>query len=123
MLSLFVPSSNYAQQSADLNVATAVISKNIVDRQPVEAGNSFSVSVGRLYCYSKITNVQNATQIFHVWYFGDNERARVALNIGPPSWRTYSSKIIQGHETGKWHVKILDASNKLLEDVGFNLTP
>ncbi len=119
----FVPSSIYAQQSDSLNVATAVISKNIADRQPVEPGSSFSVSVGRLFCYSKVTNIQSSSQIYHVWYFGDTERARVALNVNPPNWRTYSSKIIQAHEIGKWHVKILDDANNMLQDIEFDLTP
>ncbi len=123
ILIFFVPSSIYAQQSDNLNVATAVISKNIADRQPVEPGSSFSVSVGKLFCYSKVTNIQSSTQIYHVWYYGDTERARVALNVNPPNWRTYSSKVIQAHEIGKWHVKILDDANNLLRDIEFDLTP
>ncbi len=123
ILIFFVPSSIYAQQSDNLNVATAVISKNIADRQPVEPGSSFSVSVGKLFCYSKVTNIQSSTQIYHVWYYGDTERARVALNVNPPDWRTYSSKIIQAHEIGKWHVKIIDDANNMLQDIEFDLTP
>ncbi len=123
ILIFFVPSSIYAQQSDSLNVATAVISKNIADRQPVEPGSSFSVSVGKLFCYSKVTNIQSSTQIYHVWYYGDTERARVALNVNPPNWRTYSSKVIQAHEIGKWHVKILDDANNMLQDIEFDLTP
>ena len=120
---LVVPYSIHAQQTGNLNVASAVICKNVVDRQPVEPGTSFSASVGRLYCYSKIAAIQNSTKIVHVWYFGDTERARIPLKVNPPSWRTYSSKKIQGHETGKWQVKILDASGNLLEDVVFEITP
>jgi len=122
-LCLLVPNPIQAQQTGNLNVASAVICKNVTDRQPVEPGTSFSASVGRLYCYSKIADIQNSTQIVHVWYFEDTERARLTLGVNPPSWRTYSSKIIQAHETGKWHVKILDASGNLLEDVEFEVTP
>ena len=120
---LVVPNSIHAQQTGNLNVASAVICKNVVDRQPVEPGTSFSASAGRLYCYSKIADIQNSTQIVHVWYFGDTERARIPLKVNPPSWRTYSSKLIQSHETGKWLVKILDASGNSLEDVEFEITP
>ncbi len=120
---LLVPYSIHAQQTGNLNVATAVICKNVADRQPVEPGTSFSASVGRLYCYSKIADIQNSTEIVHVWYFGDTERARKPLGVNPSSWRTYSSKIIQAHEIGKWHVKILDASGNSLEDVEFEITP
>jgi len=120
---LLVSNSIYAQQSGNLNVASAVICKNIVDREPVKSGTSFPTSVGRLYLYSKIADIQNPTQIVHAWYIGDVERARVTLNVNPPAWRTNSSKIIQAHEIGKWHVKILDAAGNLLEDVEFEITP
>ena len=122
-LCLFVPNPTHAQQTGNLNVASAVICKNVADRQPVEPGTSFSASVGRLYCYSKIVDIQNPTQVVHVWYYGDTERARIPLKVAPPSWRTFSSKKIQGHEIGKWQVKILDASGNLLEDVVFEITP
>jgi len=122
-LCLVVPYSLHAQQTGNLSVATAVICKNIDNRQPVEPGRSFSASVGRLYCYSKIADIRNSTKIDHVWYFGDTERARISLGVNPPSWRTYSSKIIQAHEIGKWHVKILDESGNSLEDIEFEITP
>ncbi len=120
---LLVPISIYAQQSGNLKATAAVVCKQIVDRQPVDPGTSFSASVGKLYLYCKIAGIQNSTQIVHVWYFGDVERARVSLGVQPPAWRTYSSKIIQAHETGKWHVKILDADGNLLEDVAFEINP
>ena len=123
VLCLLVPYSINAQQTGNLSVATAVISKRIENRQPVEPGTRFAASVGRLYCYSKIADIQNSTKIEHVWYFGETERARVTLGVNPPSWRTYSSKIIQAHEIGKWHVKILDESGNSLEDVEFEITP
>lgn len=121
-LYLLVPHSIQAQQSGDLNVATAVICKNVTDRQPIEPGNEFAVPVGRLYCYSKITDIRNATKINHVWYFKGNERARVTLGVNPPNWRTYSSKLIQAHEVGDWHVEILDDSGNSLEKVEFKIT-
>ncbi|MDB4264765.1 DUF2914 domain-containing protein [bacterium] len=122
-LCLLVPYSIHAQQTGNLSVATAVICKRVDSRQAVEPGRSFSASVGRLYCYSKIADIQNSTKIEHVWYFGDTERARITLGVNPPSWRTYSSKIIQAHEIGKWHVKILDESGNSLKVVEFEITP
>jgi len=122
-LCLGVPYSIHAQQTGNLSVATAVICKGVDNRQPVEPGKIFSASVGKLYCYSKISDIQNPTKIEHVWYFGDTERARISLAVNPPNWRTYSSKIIQAHEIGKWHVKILDESGNSLEDVAFEIRP
>ncbi|UCD79402.1 MAG: DUF2914 domain-containing protein [Desulfobacterales bacterium] len=120
---LLAPASIQAQQAGDVKIATAVICKNVVDRQPVEPGGSFPVSVGKLYCYTKIENIQNAANIVHAWYYGDTQRARISLNINPPSWRTYSSKIIQAHEIGAWRVEILDTMGNLLQTVRFETTP
>ena len=122
-VSLLAPLSIQAQQGTDVKVTTAVVCRNVVDRQPVDPGSQFPVSVGRLFCYTKVENVKNAENIVHAWYYGDTQRAMVSLNINPPSWRTYSSKIIQAHEIGAWHVDILDTAGNVLETVRFEITP
>jgi len=118
-LCLLIPFSSHAQQ---VSIEGASICTGVADREPVDAGTSFAVSMDRLYCYSKIANITEATDIVHVWYFGETERARVSLGVKPPAWRTYSSKIIQTHEIGSWRVEILDASGNLLETVKFEVT-
>jgi hypothetical protein len=112
-----------AQQAENLQVATAVMCKNVVNREPVDEGTSFPVAVGKLYCFSQIDQIQSPTEVVHAWYYGDTERAKVTLNVTPPAWRTYSSKIIQPHEIGAWRVDILDASGNLLQTVRFDITP
>jgi hypothetical protein len=109
-------------QAGAISVETASACTSIADREPLDAGNRFSVSVGKLYCFSKIADIQASTEIVHVWYYGETERARVSLGVNPPAWRTYSSKIIQAHEVGSWRVDILDASGNLLESVKFETT-
>ena len=121
-LCLLIPFSSHAQQAGALSIESASICTGVADREPVDAGTSFSVATDRLYCYSKITNITEATEIVHVWYFGETERARVSLGVKPPAWRTNSSKIIQTHEIGSWRVEILDASGNLLETLKFEVT-
>ena len=121
-LCLLIPFTSHAQQAGALSVETASICTGVADREPVDAGTSFSVSNDRLYCFSKIANIEEASEIVHVWYFGDTERARVTLGVKPPAWRTYSSKIIQTHEIGSWRVEILDGSGNLLDTVKFEVT-
>ena len=106
----------------DLQVENSAIGEDVVNREVVSEGESFPVSVGKLYCLSKIANIQNHTEVVHAWYYGSEERARVNLNVSPPAWRTYSSKIIQDHEIGVWRVEILDTDGNLLETVRFQLT-
>ena len=111
-----------AQEAGSLEVAEAVICRDVVDREPIDVGDSFEVSVGKLYCFTKILGAQEAIEIAHVWYYGDVERARVNLSVEASSWRTWSSKIIQAHEIGDWHVDVIGPDDEVLETVEFETT-
>ena len=119
---LGLPAATVAQDAPSLEVAVAAISQDVVDREPVDAGVSFSASVGTLYCFTKITGAQDPTMVTHVWYFGATERARVELDIKAASWRTWSSKIIQAHEIGTWRVDVLDEGGTVLKELQFEIT-
>ena len=121
-LCLLIPFSSHAQQAGALSVESASICTGVANREAVDAGTSFAVSIGRLYCFSKLADIQESTDIVHVWYYGETERARISLGVNPPAWRTYSSKIIQAHEIGAWRVEILDASGNLLETLKIETT-
>lgn len=111
-----------AQETASLEVAAATMCTDVVDREPVGAGDAFEVSLGKVYCFTTIVGAHNPTEVTHVWYFGDIERARVNLAVNAFSWRTYSSKRIQGHEIGDWHVDVLGPGGKLLKTLQFKIT-
>ena len=121
-LCLLIPFSSHAQQTGALSVESASICTGVANREAVDVGTSFAVSVGRLYCFNKITDIPEPSEIVHVWYYGETERARVSLGVNPPAWRTHSSKIIQAHEIGSWRVEIIDASGNLLETLKFETT-
>ena len=110
-----------AQEPAALQVAEAAICKDVVDHVPMEPGTSFSAPVGKLYCFTKITGAQVPAHVTHVWYFDGVERARVELGVNSPSWRTYSSKIIQPHEMGAWRVEVLDPAGNVLQTLDFEV--
>ena len=111
------------QQAAQLEVSVAAICRDVLDREPDGYGTSFPVSVGKLYCFTKITGAQSPTQITHVWFFDGNERARVDLAVKSSGWRTYSSKIIQPHEIGKWRVDVEDFAGNVLKTLEFEVAP
>jgi hypothetical protein len=111
------------EETAQLDVSVAAICRDVIDREPVDSGNSFTVSVGKLYCFTKITGAQSPTHVTHVWSFDGTERARVELAVNAASWRTFSSKIIQAHELGAWRVDVLDAEGNVLKTLDFEVTP
>jgi len=112
-----------AQETVILAVAEASICRDVVNRQPVGAGDSFEASVGKLFCFTKITGAQSPTQISHAWYFGDAQKATVTLSVKSSSWRTYSSKRIQPHEIGDWRVDVLGPGGEILQTLQFKITP
>ena len=105
-----------------MHIEKSTVCENVVNREVVKEGWSFPASVGKLYCYSKVANIDRYTEVTHAWYFGDTQRARVTLKVNPPAWRTYSSKNIQSHEIGNWRVEIRDKSGYLLATVRFKVT-
>ena len=121
---LCLPIATSAQETSTLEVAVAAISQDVVDREPVDAGISFTASVGTLYCFTKISGAESTTNVTHVWYFGSTERGRVDLNVNPSpeGWRTWSSKIIQTHEVGSWRVDVLDSAGTVLKELQFEIT-
>jgi hypothetical protein len=108
-------------QASDFEVDFAAICANVIDREPVGAGRTFNIAVGKLYCFTKIVGAETPTTITHVWYYGDTERASVTLSVRSMSWRTQSSKILQAHEVGPWHVDVLAPSGKILRTIYFNV--
>ena len=107
----------------EMVVEQAAISVDVVDREPVDPGNTFPTSVARLYCFTKVAGAESPSDITHVWYYEDIERARITLPVNGNPWRTYSSKRLQQNEVGAWHVDILDAIGNTMETVRFNTTP
>ncbi len=112
-----------AKQAQDLEITRAAICRQVAEREPVDAGTSFEPTVEKLYCFTHVTGAQDATEIYHVWYFAETERAVVTLKVNSASWRTYSSKIIQPHEIGDWRVDVLGPEGDMLKTVHFKITP
>ena len=123
MACLLVAPPIQAQPADGLEVVRASICRDVVDREPVDGGAQFAPSVGKLFCFTQIMGAQGPTEVFHVWYFAETERARVSLSVNGSSWRTYSSKIIQSHEIGDWRVDVLDPEGKVLETLLFEIKP
>jgi hypothetical protein len=121
-IALSQPVALMAQETAFVEVAYAVMCQDVVDRQPIGLGDSFAVSVGKLWCFTKIVGAERPIEITHVWYFGDTERARVPLAVRSSSWRTYSSKRIQAHEIGDWHVDVIGPQGELFDSLRFKVT-
>lgn len=79
------PAAGPAQSPGQLRVATAVLCRHVVDREPVDAGAEFPLSTGKLSCFTTVTGVEGSSKITHIRYPGDQERFRSDLAVSNPT--------------------------------------
>lgn len=125
-LALLVPSvSAQAQQAAGdtaaLDVADAVVTTAVDDRQPADTLSTVPADVGRVFLWTRVTGAEGETRVAHVWHHGGEERARVELRVASPDWRTWSSKRILPSWTGAWRVEVTGPGGEVLETVSFTV--
>ncbi len=107
--------------AAALEVEEGVITTQVSDRAPVDAVESYSATVEKLYCFTRITGAEEDTAIYHVWKRNGEEMARVELGVRSSDWRTWSSKNLLPEWTGEWTVEVLDTQGNLLATIPFSL--
>lgn len=111
----------FCQDASSPEVMDAAICLNVENRACVDVKEEFSTANETLYCFTRVTGAKEDIEVTHVWYYGDVERARVSLSVRSSNWRTYSSKRIQAHETGKWRVEVLGPGDTLLKTIPFTV--
>jgi hypothetical protein len=108
-------------QATDLEVADGVITSAIENQAPVDKIDTYRADFGKLYCFTRIVGAQGDTEVTHVWYYQDNELARVTLPVRSADWRTYSSKRFLPQWAGQWRVVVLDAVGNEIAVIPFSL--
>ncbi|MGD9330518.1 MAG: DUF2914 domain-containing protein [Desulfobacterales bacterium] len=120
LLLILAPLSVMAQ-SSPFTVARLVVCEDVQDRSPVNVTDVFPAGTDTVFCFLEAQEIQADTQVQIVWYFEEQEVARVPLAIGQgPRWRTYSSKETMGQK-GNWKVYLLDDADNILASVQFAL--
>jgi len=104
-----------------LEVAEAVVTTRIEDRAPVDAIQAYTATVGKLYCFTRVTGAAGDTAVVHVWSQGGAEEGRVELPVRSGDWRTWSAKTIPPGAAGDWRVDVLDAEGNVLKTTRFTL--
>ncbi len=107
--------------ATDLMVADGVITTAIKEQMPVDSIESYRADFGKLFCFTRIVGAQGDTEVTHVWYYQENEIARVTLPVKSADWRTYSSKRFLPQWSGNWRVVILDGELNEIATIPFLL--
>lgn len=107
--------------AAEPGAAEVTVTTGIRDRMPVDAVESYAAKVESLFCFSRITGAVEDTTIWHVWYLGEKEMARIGLPVRSENWRTWSNKAIPAGAQGHWRVEVLDDQGNMLASKSFLL--
>jgi hypothetical protein len=111
-----------AQEPPALVLEEIQICTGVEYRQPIGAAPVFPDDLDKLYCFTKIGGADRTTYVDHVWYFGDDEVARVKLPVKSNPWRTWSSKkLYKGLSKG--HVEIVSENGDVLGQAEFEIQP
>ncbi|MDX9710055.1 MAG: DUF2914 domain-containing protein [Trichloromonas sp.] len=104
-----------------VEIAEGVVTTQVENHRPVDRVQRWPAADGPLYCFTRIVGVEEPTPIFHVWYRGDQEMARVELRVRHSPFNTWSVKTLQAGWAGDWRVEVVDASGRVLRTVPFAL--
>jgi hypothetical protein len=109
-----------AQEQPALVLEEIHIATGVENRQPTNVGTIFPDDLGKIYCFTKIGGAEGTTYVYHVWYFGDKEFARVKLPVKAKSWRTWSSKTLN-MGLGNGRVEVVTESGAVLGKAEFEI--
>ncbi len=108
-----------SEPDAPRRVLRKAVSTGVLDREPCGIGDRFATDVRTIYFFTEIANPGGRGYIEHVWYYRDEEMARVLVPVGGPTWRTWSSKHMLPEWTGSWRVQVVDEEGRVLAEHGF----
>lgn len=118
LLALVLP----AGRAWSLEVAEAVVTTEVSDRAPVDEVLVLpAATVGKLYCFTRITGAGGERAVYHVWYRQGLEVRRARLTVRSDDWRTWSVQMVQPDWTGEWKVEVLDDKGQSLRTLRFRL--
>lgn len=104
-----------------LTITDIQIATSIENRQPMGTDTLFTSDVGRVFCFTQVEGAADTTKISQIWYYKDQEKARVELDVQSDNWRTWSSKSISKSWIGPWRVMIIDTEGNVLATKSFKV--
>jgi len=107
-----------AASAANAEVARAVITTAVMDREPVSDLTTIPASDSKAVFFTELRGMEGKT-ITHLWKFNGEVMAEVKFNVGGPRWRVHSSKNLMPEWYGEWIVDVVDDAGNVLTEKNF----
>ena len=124
---LCLPFNLYAQSEGETAITSAfqlsraTMCERVQNLQPVNPGIAFSISSGKVSCFSAFDPVNKRTFIYHNWYHRDDISYKKKLFLRAPRWSTVSSIQLREADKGPWRVEVTDRSGRILRTLRFSI--
>jgi hypothetical protein len=105
-----------------LTLAQAVMCEEIRDHTPHNQGVVFSITNGKVCCFTAFDPVPERTFIYHRWFRRDRLITRIKLSLEPPQWSTVSRIQLREADKGPWRVEITDQTGTVFRVLRFSIT-
>ena len=101
------------------NISKAVFALDIKDRAPINIIEELDNSLGKIYFFTNIRNLQGQS-ITHRWIYKDKVMADIVFDVKGPRWRVWSSKNLWHTWLGKWTVQVITSESEVIYEKEFN---
>ena len=101
------------------NISNAEFAIDVIDRTPINIVEELDNSLGKIYFFTNLRNLQGQT-VIHRWIYNDKVMASISFDVKGPRWRVWSSKNLWHTWTGKWIVEVVADNSELLYEKEFN---
>lgn len=108
--------------SIALSIETAVMCETIENYLPKHISVVFSVSSGKVICYTAFDHVPEETVVYHDWYRKDQLSTKRKLVLKPPKWAVVSEIQLRETDRGPWRVEVTDEGGNVLATLRFSIT-
>ena len=105
-----------------LTMDQAIMCEEIKDFTPQNPAVVFSITIGKVSCFTSFDPVPEKTFVYHKWFHRDDLSTTKRLTLQPPRWGTYSSIQLRETDKGPWRVEISDQKGDLLRILRFSIT-
>jgi hypothetical protein len=105
----------------ELILGKAIMCETVKKGIPQNEAIAFSISLGRVYCFTEFPTVPEKMHIYHNWYRRDKKRAEVKLLLKPERWSTFSYVTLKKQDLGPWRVEVTDQQGNVLRTLRFSI--
>jgi cytoskeletal protein RodZ len=102
-----------APTPAGMSIDEYGVGTAVKKRQLVGQSDRFAAGT-KVWFWTRVEGGKAGDRIEHVWFEGGRVAARIPLEIGGTSWRTYSAKALPAGSSGAWAVEARDAEGRVL---------